>query len=224
MRQRHGSSLLIRKRRCIPCDPASFSTDMADLTLRVLLIGDVARPEFHEAVAAVEELASVTRFPDVQTAIAALNGDGPAVGNALRGVPPDTDGFPSWNATEGVPYRRIATEGNPYSRETGLKGSNENLRLVHAILLLQAYPDQFPSATVDRLRGLSALGAAHRGTGKLVRRRAAQRPPPTRRDTHVLASGSLSHSAGISPLAPSRGFCLAVAGHRKRRRTAAGHD
>jgi hypothetical protein len=75
-------------------------------TLEILLIGDTARPEFHEAVAALEDLAGVTRFADIKTAIAA---------------------------------------------------SSEGLLAPHAIVLVQAYPDQFPSAAIDRLRGLAPL-------------------------------------------------------------------
>jgi len=41
-------------------------------TLSVLLIGDSSRPEFREARAALEELAQVTRFADIEPAITAL--------------------------------------------------------------------------------------------------------------------------------------------------------
>ena len=45
---------------------------MPPSTLHVLLIGDTSRPEFREAVAALDELAHVTRFADVEAATAAL--------------------------------------------------------------------------------------------------------------------------------------------------------
>jgi hypothetical protein len=75
-------------------------------TLDILLIGDTSRPEFHEACAALDELAHVTRFADVQAAIAAL-----------------ADGLPT----------------------------------PHGIVLAEAYPDQFPTAAIDRLRSLAPL-------------------------------------------------------------------
>ena len=41
-------------------------------TLRIFLIGDTSRPEFREASTALEELAHVTRFADIEAAITAL--------------------------------------------------------------------------------------------------------------------------------------------------------
>ena len=48
---------------------------MSSPTLHILLIGDTSRPEFHEAVAALEEVAHVTRFADVDAASVALAED-----------------------------------------------------------------------------------------------------------------------------------------------------
>ncbi len=45
---------------------------MSAPTLHFLLLGDTSRPEFREAVIALDELAHVIRFPDVDAAIAAL--------------------------------------------------------------------------------------------------------------------------------------------------------
>ena len=45
---------------------------MPPSALHVLLIGDTSRPEFRDAVSALEELAQVTRFPDAESAIAAV--------------------------------------------------------------------------------------------------------------------------------------------------------
>jgi hypothetical protein len=72
----------------------------------VLLVGDTSRPEFHEAGAALDELAQVTRFAEVEGAIAA------------------------------------AAEG-PLA--------------AHAIVLAQAYPEQFSAVAIDRLRRLAPL-------------------------------------------------------------------
>lgn len=45
---------------------------MSSPTLHIFLIGDTSRPEFREASTALEELAHVTRFVDVEPAITAL--------------------------------------------------------------------------------------------------------------------------------------------------------
>jgi hypothetical protein len=59
-------------------------------TLDILLIGDISRPEFREACAALDDLAHVTRFADVESAIAAL-AEGPlaAQGIVLAQAYPD---------------------------------------------------------------------------------------------------------------------------------------
>ncbi len=51
-------------------------------TLRILLIGDASRPEFHEACAALHDMACVTRVADVESAIAALH-KGPLAPHAI---------------------------------------------------------------------------------------------------------------------------------------------
>ncbi len=79
--------------------PTAWS--MSCTTLEILLIGDSSRPEFREALTALDDLAQVTRFADVESAIAAL-AEGPL----------EADG----------------------------------------IVLVQAYPGQFPAAAIDRLR------------------------------------------------------------------------
>jgi len=75
-------------------------------TLRLVLIGDIWRPEFLEAGTALQDLAEVIRVGDVEAAFSAL--------------------------AEGLPA-------------------------VHGIVLLQAYPDQFSAAAIDRLRRLAPL-------------------------------------------------------------------
>ena len=91
-------------------------------------------------------------------------------------------------------------------------------------MLAQAYPDQFSTAAIDRLRGLAPLARLIADPGKLVRRRVAQRPSLAGRDSHVLAPGGRPRPPGVSPLVPDPRFHLAAAGHGDRRRTTAGLD
>ena len=67
-------------------------------------------------------------------------------------------------------------------------------------------------------------GPADCGAGKLVRRRAAERPSLAGCDSHVLAPGGRSHPPGIFLPAPESRFHHAAAGHRDGRRAAAGLD
>ena len=72
MPRQRGSFSWIRKRRC---NSVAFSSIMSCPilpTLHIFLIGDTSRPEFSEASTALEELAHVTRFADVEPAITAL--------------------------------------------------------------------------------------------------------------------------------------------------------
>ncbi len=63
---------------------------MSCLALHLLVIGGTSRPEFCAAVAALEELARVTRFPEVEAAITALAEDLPTVhGIVLAQAYPD---------------------------------------------------------------------------------------------------------------------------------------
>ncbi len=75
-------------------------------SLHLILIGDASRLEFHEACAALDEVAQVTRFTDVEAATSSLAG--------ARFAP-------------------------------------------HGIVLVQAYPGQYPTAAIDRLRGAAPL-------------------------------------------------------------------
>ena len=142
-------------------------------TLHILLIGDTSRPEFHEACAALEELAHVTRFADVEAASR-------RAGRRLA--------HGAWHrAGPGLP-RSVFRRGDRPPPQPG------------------------------------ALGPADRDPGKLVRRRAAQRPSPAGRDPHLLAPGGRPHPPGVSPLVRGPRFRVAAAGHRDRRRTVAGLD
>jgi len=129
------------------------------MPLQILLIGDTSRPEFHEASAALEEVACVTRVPNVDAAIAALAGvvqppvgcvertAGELEGCARSRTPENT--LPSSGPVRATHHRDSASVLHP--------PYDGGLPPVHGIVLAQTYPDQFSVVAIDRLRKLAPL-------------------------------------------------------------------
>ncbi len=120
-------------------------------TLHILLIGDTSRPEFLAACTALEELAHVTRFADVEVAIAMLS---ESVGCGERSAGKMVG--PARSPTLGNASRYSGSVRATHRRD-GASVFHSPYGEAHGIVLAQAYPGQFSVVAIDRLRSLTPL-------------------------------------------------------------------